>query len=181
MATILSFAGISPQIHPTAFIAPTATIIGNVVIGEEASVWFGATIRGDEPEHTIVIGARTSVQDNCVVHVSARGPTVVGAEVTIGHGAVLESCTIGHGALIGMNAVVLQEAEVGEEALIAAGSVVAAGSEIPPRTLAAGTPAKVKKELEGESLRWVTRSAEHYLRLSRQYLAEGIGAVERPE
>lgn len=181
MATILSYAGITPQIHPTAFIAPTATIIGNVVIGEEASVWFGATIRGDEPEHTIVIGARTSIQDNCVVHVSARGPTVVGAEVTVGHGAVLESCTIGRGALIGMNAVVLQEAEVGEEALIAAGSVVAAGAEIPPRTLAAGTPARVKKELEGESLRWVTHSAAHYVELSRQYLAEGIGGVEKGE
>lgn len=181
MATILSFAGITPQIHPTAFVAPTATIIGNVVIGEEASVWFGATIRGDEPEHTIVIGARTSIQDNCVVHVSARGPTVVGADVTVGHGAVLESCTIGRGALIGMNAVVLQEAEVGEEALIAAGSVVAAGAEIPPRTLAAGTPAKVKKELEGESLRWVTHSAGHYVELSRQYLAEGIGGVEPGE
>jgi carbonic anhydrase/acetyltransferase-like protein (isoleucine patch superfamily) len=79
MATILSFAGIHPRIHPSAFVAPTATVIGNVTIGEEASVWFGAVIRGDEPEHEISVGARTSIQDNCVVHVSRQGATLIGA------------------------------------------------------------------------------------------------------
>ena len=169
---IMEFEGMKPRIHPTAWIAPNAVVIGNVEIGAEASVWFGAVIRGDEREHVIRIGARTSVQDNCVVHVSAQGPTLVGDEVTIGHGAVLESCEIGQGSLIGMNAVVLQKAVIGEQALIAAGSVVGAGSEIPARHLAAGTPARVKKEIEGESLGWVTRSAGHYVRLSRRYLAD---------
>lgn len=173
---IVAFEGVSPRIHPTAFIAPTAVVIGNVEIGAEASVWFGAVVRGDGGEHAIRIGARTSVQDNCVVHVSAQGPTIVGDDVTIGHGAVLESCVIGRGALIGMNAVVLQQATVGEEALIAAGSVVAAGSEIPPRHLAAGTPAKVKKEIAGESLGWIVRSPGHYVNLSRRYLADQAGA-----
>ncbi|HEX8452662.1 MAG TPA: gamma carbonic anhydrase family protein [Longimicrobium sp.] len=173
MATILSFAGISPRIHPSAFVAPTATVIGNVTIGEEASIWFGAVIRGDEPEHEIRVGARTSIQDNCVVHVSRQGATLIGADVTVGHGAILESCTVGDGALIGMNAVVLQRAVVGDAALIAAGAVVGSGAEIPARHLAAGAPAMVKKELEGESLRWVTTSAAHYVELSRRYMAQG--------
>jgi len=172
MPLILPFAGITPRIHPSAFIAPNATVIGNVEIGAEASVWFGAVLRGDEPEHPITVGARTSVQDNCVVHVSRQGPTVIGEEVTVGHGAVLESCAIGRGALIGMNAVVLQRAVIGEEALIAAGATVGAGAEIPPRHLAAGTPAQVKKALEGESLRWIQTSAAHYVALSRAYLEE---------
>jgi carbonic anhydrase/acetyltransferase-like protein (isoleucine patch superfamily) len=175
---ILSFAGISPRIHPTAFVAPNATVIGNVTIEAEASVWFGAVIRGDEPEHEIRVGAGTSIQDNCVIHVSKQGPTLIGAGVTVGHGAILESCTVGDGALIGMNAVVLQRARVGEAALVAAGAVVGSGAEVPARHLAAGTPARVKKELEGESLRWVTTSAAHYVELSRQYLAEGVGGVQ---
>lgn len=175
---ILPWNGIHPRIHPTAFVAPNATVIGNVTVGAEASVWFGAVIRGDEPEHEIRVGARTSVQDNVVLHVSRQGPTLIGEDVTVGHGAVLESCTVGRGALIGMNAVVLQTAEVGEQALVAAGAVVGAGARIPPRTLAAGTPARVKKELEGESLRWVSTSAEHYVALSRDYLAQGIGGVD---
>jgi carbonic anhydrase/acetyltransferase-like protein (isoleucine patch superfamily) len=178
MAVILPYAGIHPRIHPTAFVAPNATVIGNVEIGEEASVWFGAVLRGDEPEHEIVVGARSSVQDNVVVHVSRRGATVIGPDVTVGHGAVLESCTIGRRALIGMNAVVLQGASVGEESLVAAGAVVGDGAEIPPRSLAAGTPARVKKTLEGEALRWIRTSAEHYVALSRSYLEQGVGRVE---
>ncbi|HEX8696664.1 MAG TPA: gamma carbonic anhydrase family protein [Longimicrobium sp.] len=177
MATILPYAGIHPRIHPSAFVAPTAVVIGNVTIEEEASVWFGAVLRGDEPEHEIRVGARTSVQDNVVLHVSRRGATVIGRGVTVGHGAVLESCVVGDGALIGMNAVVLQGATVGEQALVAAGAVVGDNAVVPPRTLAAGTPAKVKKELQGESLRWVSTSADHYVELSRGYLAQGIGRV----
>ncbi len=172
MANVLSFGGKSPRIHPSAWVAPTATLIGDVVVEENASIWFGAVLRGDDPDHEIRVGARTSVQDNCVIHVSARGPTLIGPEVTVGHGAVLESCTIGRGALIGMNAVVLQRAEIGEEALIAAGAVVGEGAVIPARHLAAGTPARVKKELEGESLRWILTSADHYVELGARYLEE---------
>jgi carbonic anhydrase/acetyltransferase-like protein (isoleucine patch superfamily) len=178
MAVILPFAGIHPRIHPTAFIAPNAVVIGNVTIEEEASVWFGAVIRGDEPEFEIRVGARTSVQDNVVLHVSRQGPTIIGPDVTIGHGAILESCTVGRGALIGMNAVVLQKATVGEEALIAAGAVVSQNGAVPARTLAAGTPAAVKKELHGESLRWIQTSAAHYVELSRGYLEQGIGRMD---
>ena len=180
MGVILPFGGIHPRIHPSAFVAPTAVIIGNVTVEAEASIWFGAVLRGDEPEHEIRVGARTSIQDNVVLHVSRQGATLIGPDVTVGHGAVLESCQVGARALIGMNAVVLQQAVVGEEALIAAGAVVGQGAHIPPRSLAAGTPARVKKALEGESLRWVSTSAQHYVELSRAYLAQGLGAA-RPD
>ncbi|HEX6069029.1 MAG TPA: gamma carbonic anhydrase family protein [Longimicrobiaceae bacterium] len=181
MANLLAFDGIHPRIHPSVWLAPTATVIGNVVIEEDASIWFGAVVRGDDPAREIRIGPRTSIQDNCVVHVSAEGPTLIGAEVTVGHGAVLESCTVGRGALIGMNAVVLQRATIGEEALVAAGAVVPAGAVIPGRHLAAGAPARVKKELEGESLDWILRSAGHYVELARSYREQhgGSGAPTR--
>jgi carbonic anhydrase/acetyltransferase-like protein (isoleucine patch superfamily) len=175
---LIPFGGRSPRVHPSAFIAPTAVLIGDVEVGAEASIWFGAVLRGDHPEHGIRIGARTSIQDNCVLHVSARGPTVVGAAATVGHGAIFESCTIGAGALIGMNAVILHGAVVGEEALVAANSVVPENLNVPARTLAAGAPARVRKELSGESARWVRESAQHYVDLGRAYLAEGIGVVE---
>ena len=172
MATILEFGGISPRIDPSAWVAPTAVVIGHVVIEAEASIWFGAVLRGDDPEREIRIGARTSIQDNCVIHVSEHGPTLIGADVTVGHGAVLESCTIGRGALIGMNAVVLQRATVGEEALIAAGAVVSGGAAIPPRCLAAGAPAVVKKELAADALRWIAEGAAHYVELGQAYRDE---------
>ncbi len=172
MGNILGFEGMTPRVHESAWVAPGATIIGNVVVEAEASIWFGAVLRGDDAEHEIRIGARTSIQDNCVVHVSARGPTLIGEEVTVGHGAVLESCTIGRGALIGMNAVVLQGAVVGEQALVAAGAVVAAEGEVPARHMAAGAPARTRKELSGESLRWVTHSAGHYVELAARYRRE---------
>jgi gamma-carbonic anhydrase len=172
---IIPYRGKSPRIDPSAFIAPTAVIIGDVEIGPESSIWFGAVLRGDNPEHGIRIGARTSIQDNCVLHVSARGPTIVGDEVTVGHGAVFESCEIRRSALIGMNAVVLHGAVVDEEALVAALSVVPEGMHVPRRTLVAGAPARVRRELSGESATWVSTSARHYVDLSRTYLDERIG------
>ncbi|HEX7117876.1 MAG TPA: gamma carbonic anhydrase family protein [Longimicrobiales bacterium] len=175
MATIIPFNGIRPRIHPTAFIAPTAVVIGNVEIGPEASVWFGAVLRGDNPRLAIRIGARTSIQDNCVLHVSERGETVVGADATIGHGAIFESCTIGDGALVGMNAVILHEAEIGEAAIVAAGSVVPERMVVPPRTLVAGVPARVRKELTAEAIRRVAEGARHYVHLAHDYRRQGMG------
>jgi carbonic anhydrase/acetyltransferase-like protein (isoleucine patch superfamily) len=172
---IITHGGRTPRIHPTAFVAPTAVLIGDVEIGEEASIWFGAVLRGDHPEHGIRVGARSSIQDNCVLHVSARGPTIVGDDVTVGHGAVFESCEVRRSALIGMNAVILHDAVIGEESLVAALSVVAEGMKVPARTLVAGAPAQVRKQLTGESARWVLESADHYVELSRRYLAEGVG------
>jgi carbonic anhydrase/acetyltransferase-like protein (isoleucine patch superfamily) len=179
MAIIIPFDGRTPRIHPSAFVAPTAVVIGDVDIGAEASIWFGAVLRGDHPEHGIRVGARTSIQDNCVLHVSARGPTIVGDEVTVGHGAVFESCEIQRGALIGMNSVLLHGCVIGEEALVAALSMVPTGMLVPPRTLVAGAPARIRKELVGESADWVRGSAEHYVELSRSYLAQRLQHFER--
>lgn len=178
MAHIIDFNGKTPRIHPTAFIAPTAVLIGDVEVGPEASVWFGAVLRGDQRDRPIRVGARSSIQDNCVLHVSARGPTIVGEDATIGHGAIFESCTIGRGALVGMNAVILHEAEIGEYAIVGALSVVPERLVVPPRTLAAGVPARVRKDLSPDAVRGLEASAEHYIHLARAYRAQGIG---RPE
>jgi carbonic anhydrase/acetyltransferase-like protein (isoleucine patch superfamily) len=164
---ILAYEGRVPRIAATAFVAPTATVIGDVAIGDEASVWFGAVLRGDVGR--IEVGARANIQDNAVLHSTNRIPTVVEEDVTVGHGAVLEGCTVRRGALIGMNAVVLHEAEVGAEALIAAGSVVTDGTQIPPKTVAAGAPCRVRKPLSGPSADWIAQAAGAYVGLSRRY------------
>ncbi len=175
MATILPFNGKSAKILPSVFLAPSAVIIGDVTIGAESSVWFGAVIRGDDPENGIVIGPRTSIQENCVVHVGGWAPTIIGADVTMGHGAKCESCTIGDGTVIGMNAVVLQNAVIGEECLLAAGTVVLEGNRIARRSLVAGVPGLVKKTLEGNAARWIEGGGSHYVARSRAFLREGIG------
>jgi carbonic anhydrase/acetyltransferase-like protein (isoleucine patch superfamily) len=177
MSRLIEFAGRMPRVHPTAFVAPNAVLIGDVEVGADSSIWFGAVIRGDHPDHGIRIGARTSIQDNCVLHVSARGATIVEDDVTVGHGAVFESCTIRRGSLIGMNAVLLHGCEIGEESLVAALSVVPSGMVVPARTLVAGAPARVRKTLDGEAADWVRGSAEHYVELARNYLRQGIGGV----
>ena len=178
VALLLEFNGIWPTLAPDAFLAPTAVLIGDVTIGAQASVWFGAVLRGDDPDHGIVIGPRTSVQDNCLVHVGGWGPTVVGADVTVGHGAKFESCTIGNGCIVGMNATILQEATVGSACVVAAGCVVLEKAVIPDRSLVAGVPGKVRRSLEGSSARWIGRGGKHYVELSRRYLAAGVGRVE---
>ena len=155
-------------------------MIGNVTVGAEASIWFGAVLRGDDPDHGIVVGARTSVQDNCVVHVGGWGPTIIGSDVTVGHGAKFESCTIGDRTVVGMNAVILQRAEIGTECLLAANTVILEGAQIPERSVVAGVPGVVKKTLEGSAAEWIAGGGQHYVDLSREYLAEGIGR-RKPE
>ncbi len=179
MAHLIEFRGRVPVVHPTAFLAPTAVLIGNVEVGPESSIWFGAVLRGDHPEHGVRVGSRSSVQENCVLHVSDEGPTIVEDDVTVGHGAAFESVRIRRGALIGMNAVLLHGSVIGEGALVAAGSVVPTGMEVPPGTLVAGSPARVRKELDGESAEWVRRSPGHYVALSREYI-DGIGGRPGP-
>lgn len=171
---ILSFGGHTPAIAPDVFVAPTAVVIGHVIVEPEASIWFGAVLRGDDPEHPIVIGRGSSVQDNCVVHVGTWGPTVVGARVTIGHGAVIESCHIGDGCVVGMNAVILQNASVGAESVVAAGAVVTEGAAFPPRSVIAGVPARLRKELDGRAAEWIARGGRHYVELGRRYREAGI-------
>ncbi|MBV9270269.1 MAG: gamma carbonic anhydrase family protein [Candidatus Eremiobacteraeota bacterium] len=175
----IEFRGRSPRVHPSAFVAPTAVLIGDVEIGPQSSIWFGTVLRGDNGP--IRIGARTSVQDNAVVHVSEHGRTIIGDDVTIGHAAVMEDCLIKNHALIGSNATILNGATIGEGSLIAAGSVVGERAEIPDRVLAAGAPAKVKKALEGEAANWIEISSDEYVKLSRAYLSEAIGNARYQE
>ena len=166
-----SYGGRYPRVVDDAFIAPSADLVGDVVVEERASVWFGAVLRGDFSN--IVIGAGSSVQDNAVIHCAAGMPTVIGRNVTIGHGALLEGCVIEDGAVIGMGAVVLQRARVGRGSMVAAGAVVREGHEIPPGVLAAGAPAVVKKALDGSSMKWVESAALRYQELRARYLKEG--------
>ena len=175
MALSLSFNGQTPRVHPSAFLAPTAVLIGNVTVGEESSVWFGAVLRGDDPDNGIIVGPRTSVQDNCVVHVGAWGPTIIGADVTVGHGAKFESCTIGDRTVVGMNAIILQRAKIGHECVLAANTVILEGAQIPSRSVVAGVPGVVKKSIEGSAAKWIEGGGSHYVALSRDYLAQGIG------
>lgn len=166
---IIEYKGKKPKILPTAFIAPTAVIIGDVTIGDEASIWWGAVLRSDQNQNPIVIGARTSIQDNCVIH-SGEAPTIIEDDVTVGHAAVMEGSLIRRAAIIGMNVTLLEDVEIGEEALIAAGSVVVPHTKIPPRVLAAGSPATVKKDLGGEALNWIKMGSSTYVGLCRSYL-----------
>lgn len=175
----IEFRGKTPKVHPSAFIAPTAVLIGDVEVGPESSIWFGTVLRADNGP--IRIGARTSVQDNAVVHVSEQGKTIIGDDVTIGHAAVMEDCLIKNHALIGSNATILNGAVIGEGSLVAAGSVVGERAEIPDRVLAAGAPAKVKKALEGEAAKWIEISSAEYVHLSRAYLAGEIGNARYQE
>ncbi len=169
---IIEYRGRMPKVDPSAFVAPTAVLIGDVEVGPESSIWFGAVLRGDNGP--IRIGARTSIQDNAVVHVSEHGRTIVDDDVTVGHCAVMEDCHIKRRALIGSNAVILGGATVGEGSLIAAGSVVGERSAIPAGVLAAGSPAKVKKPIEGEAAQWIAVSAGEYVKLSRSYMDAGL-------
>jgi len=166
---IIEYKGRSPRIGRNVFLAPNATLIGDVVIGDNSSIWFGAVLRGDEGQ--IIIGSETNVQDNAVLHTTHENPTRLDDRVTIGHGALLEGCHIEEGAVIGMGAVILQGAVVGARSLVAARSVVGRNAVIPAGTLAAGAPAVVKKELSGVALESVETSSAVYVKLANQYLS----------
>src|SRR6202171_2589799 len=152
--------GKRPQVHKDAYVAPTAVLIGDVVIEAGASVWFGAVLRADEAQ--IKVGEGSNVQDNAVIHCSTNLPTIIERHVTVGHSALLEGCVVEVGALVGMGAIMLQRSRLGAGSMLAAGSVLAEGKEIPPGHLAAGVPATVKKPLAGSSDKWVGMAAKKY-------------------
>jgi carbonic anhydrase/acetyltransferase-like protein (isoleucine patch superfamily) len=168
MPLILPFDGHEPDIHPTAFIAPNATLIGRVRIAAHASVWYGTVLRGDLEE--IVLGEGSNIQDNSVVHTDLGNPTRIGAGVGIGHAAIIHGAEIGDGALIGMGARLLSGSRVGAGALVAAGAVLLEGHEVPAGSIAAGVPAKVRGEITDEGLRdRVARNAVQYRRLAEEH------------
>jgi carbonic anhydrase/acetyltransferase-like protein (isoleucine patch superfamily) len=171
MALIYEIDGQSPTIGEDVFLAPTAVLIGDVRVGDRANIWFGAVLRGDYAY--IEVGAGSSVQDNSVIHCADGLPTVIGPDVLIGHSAMLEGCVVDEHALIGMGAIVLQRAHVGAHAMVAAGAVVSEGATIGPRMLAAGVPAREKKELSGSSLAWTETGVAEYQKLRQRYLDTG--------
>ncbi len=157
-----------PRLGERVFVAENAMVVGDVALGDDVSVWFGAVIRGDV--HRIRIGARTNIQDNCTLHVTTGTHAVeIGDEVTMGHGVIAHGCTIERGALIGMGSRVLDGAVVGEQALVGAGALVAEGMRVPPRALVLGVPARVKRELLPEELARLDQSWRHYVELKEAY------------
>jgi carbonic anhydrase/acetyltransferase-like protein (isoleucine patch superfamily) len=160
--------GVSPTIGRDVWLAPTAVLVGDVRIGDNASIWFGAVLRGDSS--TIHIGAGTAVQDNAVVHCAKDLPTVVGENVIVGHSAMLEGCVVEDGAIVGMGAIVLQRARLGAGSMLAAGAVLAERSEIAAGMLAAGVPAREKKPLSGSAQAWTQNAAGEYQHYRRRYL-----------
>jgi carbonic anhydrase/acetyltransferase-like protein (isoleucine patch superfamily) len=166
-----AYNGKSPRLGARVFVAENATLIGDVELGDDCSIWYGAVLRGDI--HSIRIGARTNIQDNCVLHVTnGTHPVDIAEEVTIGHGVIAHGCRIGRGALIGMGSRVLDGARVGELALIGAGALVGEGMEIPPRTLAVGVPAKVKRDLRIDEIVRLEESWRHYIEYKERYLSD---------
>lgn len=164
---IMTYNGKTPKIGKNVYIAPTATVIGDVTIADNASIWFNAVIRGDND--AIFIGENTNIQDNCTVHVDRGDPVHIGPDVTVGHNAVVHGCTVEKGALIGINAVILNNAVVGEGSIIAAGAVVTQKQKIGPYQLAAGAPAKEKKVLDPEKWPQYNSPVGNYLRLKKAY------------
>jgi len=164
---ILDFQGILPKVDPTAFIAETAVVIGDVVIGPGTNIWFHTIVRGDQ--NYIKIGSNCSIQDACVLHVEKDLPLIIDDEVAFGHRAVVHACKIGKGSLIGIGAIVLNGAEIGEESIVGAGSVVTPNSIIPSRTLALGNPAKPIRSLNEKDLELIRQTIKNYQDLKKIY------------
>lgn len=168
---ILPFQGKSPRIDPTAFIAPGAVLVGDVTIGANASVWFGAVLRGDDQR--IVVGDGSNVQDGTVVHVTLdTGPTLIGKNVTIGHGARLHGCILEDDCLVGIGAIVLDGATVQKRAFVAAGALVAPNKTVPTGELWGGNPARKLRAMKPADDEFLKFDVEHYHRRCREFLAE---------
>ena len=174
--TLLPYQGIHPTLRKHAWVAPGATVIGDVTMGEESAIWFGCVVRGDV--HRIEIGARSNIQDLSMVHVthykdpdkSDGNPTIIGDDVTIGHRVMLHGCTIEDACLIGMSATILDGAIIGKESIVGAGSLVTKNKHFPPRSLIMGSPAKVVRTLTDEEVEELYASAARYVEFKNTYL-----------
>jgi carbonic anhydrase/acetyltransferase-like protein (isoleucine patch superfamily) len=167
---IRSYKGIGPVLGARAWVDASAQVIGAVELGDDASVWMNTVIRGDV--NRIRLGARTNVQDNCVLHVTAQHPTVLADDVTVGHSVTLHGCTIERHCLVGIGAIVLNGAVVGEESIVAAGALVPEGMQVPPRSVVMGAPARVKREVTEDERAGLRLYAERYVRYKDEYRAE---------
>jgi phenylacetic acid degradation protein len=167
-----SFEGIRPVVHPTSFLHPTASLIGDVQVGPGCYIGAGASLRGDFGR--IIVEGDTSIQENCTLHTGAGSDCVIGRGATVGHGSIVHGATIGENALVGMNAVVLDEAVIGAECLIGALSLVKSDMRAPARSLIAGNPAKIVREMPAEAIVWKNDGEGEYQRLARQSVADFV-------
>lgn len=167
MAPVYEFSGATPLIADDAFVAPSASVIGEVTLGYGSSAFYGAVLRGDTA--AISVGNGTNLQDNVVLHADPGFPTTVGNGVSVGHGAVVHGCSIDDDCLIGMGATIMNGARIGEGSLIAGGAVVLEGTVIPPRSLVAGVPAKVRREISDQELDGIRSNAAHYRELAQAH------------
>jgi carbonic anhydrase/acetyltransferase-like protein (isoleucine patch superfamily) len=181
---IRSFQGTEPQIDPSAFIAETAVVIGDVTIGPQSSIWYNVVARGDV--NFIRIGARSNVQDLTMLHVTHKkhaddpgAPLIIGDDVTIGHSVTLHGCTLENGCFIGMQAMVMDKAVVGEGSLVGARALVTEGTVIPAHTLWVGAPARYKRDLTLDEIAWLAKSPQNYLKYARQFIDDGLSALPR--
>ena len=168
--SVYQLGALVPRVAASAWIADSAVVAGDVELGEQCSVWFHATLRGDTER--LVIGARSNVQDGAVLHADAGSPLVIGEGVTVGHQVMLHGCTVGDGSLIGIQAVVLNGARIGRHCLVAAGAVVTEGKEFPDGSMIMGAPARVVRELTPQQIEGLKRSAQHYVENGARYRAE---------
>ena len=176
---IRAYEGKTPVCAPTARAAENATLVGDVTLGPQSSVWFGAVLRGDEA--SITVGEAANIQDNAVVHCGENHPAVIGRGVTVGHGAIVHGCTVEDGALIGMGAILLNGCVIGKNSLVAAGALVTQNTVIPPESLVMGSPAKVIRPLRPEELEQLSLDAEVYVRLATQQLPPAApGKEDKP-
>ena len=164
-------AGLMRRVPGGAYVAKNAIVTGDVTLAEDVSIWFGVTIRGDDAP--ISIGPRTNMQDNSVIHCDTDAPQRIGADCTIGHGAILHGVEMGDGVLVGMGATILGGAKIGEGAVIAAGALVKENAEVPPHTLMAGVPARAVREISEKERAFMAHSIPHYVETARSYLDEG--------
>jgi carbonic anhydrase/acetyltransferase-like protein (isoleucine patch superfamily) len=153
------------------FVAGNATVIGEVTVGKQVGIWFGAVIRADKDR--IVIGDRSNIQDNCVVHTSKGFPVMIGNDVSVGHGAILHGCTIGNQVLIGMGAIIINGARVGEGSIIGAGAVITEGKDIPPNSVVIGVPGKIVRQTDNVQQQHILNNAVSYVELAREYSNHG--------
>jgi len=171
---LLPYKGKRPKLHETVYVEASARIIGDVIIGAYASVWFNAVVRGDV--NYIRIGERTNVQDNSVLHVTKDVyPLIIGSDVTIGHNAVLHGCIVKDRCLIGMGSIILDDAEIGEDTIVGAGALVTEGTKVPPGSLILGAPARVVRKLSGEEVERILTAAKNYLEYTQNYIKERRG------
>ena len=168
---VRTYMGITPTIALSAFVDASAQVIGDVHVGGESSVWMNAVVRGDV--NYIRIGARTNIQDACVIHVSRNPshPTSLGDDITVGHGAIVHGCTIGNACLIGMGAILLNGVLVGEGSIVAAGTLLPEGAVVPPRSLVMGSPGKVRRSITDQEFEFILQSAQNYVSYRLDYMS----------